>query len=323
MTIDQAREAILSTDFGARIADTSTSCSSCSGSRPHWRGERQRRTARRRSRSSAARAGRDRGCDLTGAELRAIAGTIAPKPSLPSPSNAGGGSSNLAEHSGRHSTLSLNGMSQNVTAASPYAGRDLASNYLYFYTDDIMAGLIVDARNKTVLGGSLGDYPALGAGAYDAVELDGDYSAGFDLVTPTFVDQIVARAGNDYNLIADDDSVAAGGTLTVNAMPLKADNRMIFDGTAETDGRFLFFGSESGDVFLGGAGDDRILGLGGADILSGGAAETLLTRARPNPGADFDILADSIPRGPDRPARRGDRLRRRDHQRYLVAGELR
>jgi Ca2+-binding RTX toxin-like protein len=304
MTIDQVREAILSTDFGARIADSSNflqqilrisdRAESLSGHRVTAAAAAAGPTPREQADIAAA--------TLTGQELTAIAGTSAPEAvatvAVPTPED---NAAELAEgDDGRHSSLFLNGMAQTLmgsSGASPFAGRDLASNYFYLYSDDIGSGLIVDARNKTVLGGSIGDYPALGAGPDDALELDGDYSAGFALIAPTFVDQIVARAGNDYNLIADDDTVAAGATLTINAMPLKADNHMIFDGSAESDGRFVFFGSEAGDVFLGGAGDDRILGLGGADILSGGGGRDsfVYTGAAESSGPDFDILADFDP----------------------------
>ena len=49
----------------------------------------------------------------------------------------------------------------------------------------------------------------------------------------------------------------------------------MFDGSAETDGRFEFLGSAGDDFFFGGAGDDRILGLGGADTLTGGGGSDI------------------------------------------------
>jgi hypothetical protein len=300
MTFDEARDAVLNSDLGARLADSSgflsqlfrisdrgdglgggTRTSAASGTIP-------------REQASIAAA------TLAGAELQAAPdaspaslGTFfVPASDESSPLIGGDG--------GRGASLSLNGVSQSLMwsgAGSPFAGGALASNYIVILSNDIQSGMVVDARSKTLLQGGPGDYPELGAGPDDTLELDGDYSAGFDLTIPAFVDQVVARAGNDYNLVANDASVAPGATLTINAMPLQGDNRMIFDGSAEIDGRFVFFGSEMGDVFLGGAGDDRLAGLGGADILSGGDGRDtfVYTGAGESSGADFDILADFDP----------------------------
>ena len=87
----------------------------------------------------------------------------------------------------------------------------------------------------------------------------------------------------------------------------------MFDGSAETDGRFVFFGSDGDDFFFGGAGDDRIIGLGGADLLTGGGGSDIFVYSgaqRIRRGADYDTIADFDPaRGPDQSARRGRRLR--------------
>ncbi len=149
---------------------------------------------------------------------------------------------------------------------SPFALVDPAQHYVL--SGDLQTGLVIDSRTKTLLPGGPRDHPDFGAGPNDTMELDGDYSAGLVLDTPDYVEQIIARAGNDYNLISDDASIAAGGTLIVNAMPLGDSNHMIYDGSAETDGRFVFFGSQAADIFLGGDGDDRLHGLGGADIFA-------------------------------------------------------
>ena len=81
-------------------------------------------------------------------------------------------------------------------------------------------------------------------------------------------------------------------------MPLGAGNHIMFDGSAETDGRFVFFGSDAGDFFFGGAGDDRIDGLGGADMLSGGGGSDIFVYTgaeRIRRGADYDTIADFDP----------------------------
>lgn len=196
----------------------------------------------------------------------------------------------------RTATAYLNGVISNPLMAGGGASSstrlDLTSPYALF--GDPQSGLVVDMRTKTLMQGGPGDHPELGAGRNDVVELDGDFSAGFDLAVPAFAEQVVARRGNDYNLIADDNSVAAGGSLIVNAMPLGAANRMIFDGTAESDGRFTFYGGAGDDMFLGGAGNDLIWGLDGGDMLSGGGGSDTFAYhdAVQSSGAGHDVLAD-------------------------------
>ena len=72
---------------------------------------------------------------------------------------------------------------------------------------------------------------------------------------------------------------------------------MTFDGSAETDGSFVFFGSAGGDTFIGGGGDDRIVGLGGADTLTGGggADRFVYTGASESSGGNYDTIADFNP----------------------------
>jgi hypothetical protein len=196
----------------------------------------------------------------------------------------------------RSATLFLNGIvpAQSLAGGphSPFAALDLSVPYMLI--GDMQSGLVIDTHSKTVMQGGPGDYPEFCKGPNDTVELNGDYSAGFALDTPDYIEQIVAGAGNDYNLIADDNNVAAGGTLTVNAMQLGATHSMIFDGTGETDGRFIFLGSDSADVFLGGAGNDIIYGEGGADVLSGGGGSDTFAYydADQSSGAGYDLLAD-------------------------------
>ena len=131
--------------------------------------------------------------------------------------------------------------------------------------------------------------------AQGTLALAGDYAGGFLLTAVPFrVDGIALTAGNNYVLASDDDFVAAGGTLVINAMDLGDGEHVAFDGSAESDGRFIFYGGGDGDTFMGGAGDDLIEGGGGADILAGGdGSDTFVWRdAAESSGADYDILAD-------------------------------
>ncbi len=232
--------------------------------------------------------------DLFAAQIPALDLTALAPVATPTPAES---AVNLAaEDGGRNASLYLNSVVSNQSLAggpmSPFTHLDLSVPYMLL--GDPQNGLVIDTHNKTLMQGGPGDYPELGAGPNDTVELDGDYSAGFGVSVPAYVEQLIAHAGNDYNLIADDGSIAAGGTLIVNAMPLGHANHMIFDGSAETDGRYTFFGSEAGDVFLGGAGNDVLYGLGGADVLSGGGGSDTFVYydAAQSSGADYDVLAD-------------------------------
>ena len=211
----------------------------------------------------------------------------------PAPENA----ADLAgDGTGRDARVHLDGVISGPSASgdihSPFAHLDTSMPYVL--VGDPWSGLVIDPHNKTVLQGGPGDYPALGAGPNDTLELDGDYSAGFGFVVPDYVEQVVAHAGNDYNLIASDTNVAPGRTLIINAAALGDANHIVFDGTAETDGRFVFIGSGADDMFMGGGGDDLIDGQGGGDILAGGGgSDTFLYLGAANSsGADYDIIAD-------------------------------
>lgn len=131
----------------------------------------------------------------------------------------------------------------------------------------------------------------------DTVVLDGDFSAGFTLSSvAATVTQMVVEAGNDYVLTAEDGFVGAGRLLSFDASSLSS-NHVMFDGSAETDGRFAFLGSDGNDFFFGGAGADRFSGGKGADSLTGGAGADLFiyAAASESSGASFDTLADFNP----------------------------
>ena len=175
---------------------------------------------------------------------------------------------------------------------------EAASNYVVLYSDDLQSGLVMNTLNNTLLEGGPGNFPELGQGDNDILTLSGDFSSGLALPSqPAGLDSVVLAPGSDYNLIAPNDSVAPGETLTIDAMPLGNGGRVIFDGSAETDGAYQFFGSGQNDTFLGGAGDDRIVGNGGGDMLSGGGGSDtfVYTDARESSGPDYDTLAGFTP----------------------------
>ena len=88
-----------------------------------------------------------------------------------------------------------------------------------------------------------------------------------------------AGHGYSYDLTMNNGNVAAGQTLYISANALRAadgvnllsDETLTFNGSAETDGKFVIYGGHGADTITGGAGDDTIYGGAGADQLTGGA----------------------------------------------------
>ncbi|URW75668.1 hypothetical protein M9980_00045 [Sphingomonas donggukensis] len=120
-------------------------------------------------------------------------------------------------------------------------------------------------------------------GADDQLGLQGDYATRmqFTATTVTNIETIVLLSASDtrfaaagtnysYNLATHDATVASGAQLAVNANTLRVGESVTFDGSAETNGSFRFFGGQGNDVFIGGSGADRLLGGVGADTLTGG-----------------------------------------------------
>lgn len=95
---------------------------------------------------------------------------------------------------------------------------------------------------------------------------------------------------NSYKLTTNDANVAAGQQLLVTAMSLQANETLNFNGSAETNGRFLIFGGRGADTIVGGAGNDRIIAGAGADVLTGGAGNDVF---------QFNAKTDSTPSARD------------------------
>jgi Ca2+-binding RTX toxin-like protein len=134
---------------------------------------------------------------------------------------------------------------------------------------------------------------------HDLITLDGDYSAGvvFGADTITRVEAMKLSAGFDYNLTTNDGNVGADKKLVVKAGTLGSGDTLTFNGSAETDGRFVVTGGAGNDVLTGGAqGDEFRLTQGGTDhVHAGGGDDTIsmgaLTASHViDGGAGFDIL---------------------------------
>ncbi len=118
----------------------------------------------------------------------------------------------------------------------------------------------------------------------DVLRLKGGYEAlQLGATSLTSVEQVQLGAGHSYDLVSDDANVAAGALFTVNAVALGIQDNAIFNGSAETDGRFDFVGGAGFNSFTGGAGNDFFnMRLGGGANLEGGA------------GRDTFYLADNF-----------------------------
>jgi VCBS repeat-containing protein len=175
-------------------------------------------------------------------------------------------------------TVTINGVDSNDTLVGT-SGNDTFSGGIGDDTFQMQTG-----GNDTVHGDSGNDifyfdgtFTAAdqvdGGTGSDRLSLNGDYSAGvvFNAGTLVNVETIALLAGNSYNLTTDDATVAAGKTLAIGALGLGAGDQLTFDGSAETDGRFIIRAGAGNDVLTGGAGADSFrLKAGGNDTAHGG-----------------------------------------------------
>ncbi len=102
-----------------------------------------------------------------------------------------------------------------------------------------------------------------GGAGNDTVELTGgDWSGGVSLAGITGVERLVlVDAGHSFDLTTVDANVASGGYFRVEATALGPGETLTFDGSAETDGNFVFdFNGNfsAADRLTGGAGNDDI-----------------------------------------------------------------
>jgi Ca2+-binding RTX toxin-like protein len=149
--------------------------------------------------------------------------------------------------------------------------------------DTIVAGRALKANDA--IDGGTGD---------DTVNLDGVYAKGltFGATTLVSVENIAVADGHSYKLTTIDANVADGATLTADADHLRHTGRLVFDGSAETDGRFVLIGGAHADMLIGGAGDDQIEGRGGPDRLigNGGVDTFVYGPTTDSTGANYDTI---------------------------------
>jgi Ca2+-binding RTX toxin-like protein len=137
--------------------------------------------------------------------------------------------------------------------------------------DDTVNGF--GGNDAFAFGAAFTDLDVVDGGAgFDTIVLAGDYFSTPLVLSPTGVTNVERilvlsdplLAGFSYDITTDDTNVAAGEVLIVDASGLSSIEELLFDGSAETDGRFLLIGGGCDDELRGGAGDDVL--IGGADF---------------------------------------------------------
>ena len=164
--------------------------------------------------------------------------------------------------------------------------------------DTVTAG---NGDDTLVAGAALTAADRLNGGAnYDTLFLDGNYSAGVTLAAETLlnIEEIVFANQKSYRFTSNDGNVAAGEGLTVNARSITTFNTLYWDGSAETNGAFVFLDGVSGDTLIGGQQGDQFFVSGGAEVIDGQggsdridfAGSGFSTAAVIDGGDGFDVL---------------------------------
>lgn len=149
--------------------------------------------------------------------------------------------------------------------------------------DYVYMGAALTARDRLV-----------GGNGYDAIDLDGDYSAGLRLADATIsgIDQILVYSGNSYRLTLADGNVAPLGRLDIMGNLLQAGDNLYVDGSAELDGDLIVYGGLGNDTIIGGAGNDLFRTGGGTDVITGGAGIDRISYAAAAAGITIDLTLD-------------------------------
>ncbi|WP_218037674.1 M10 family metallopeptidase C-terminal domain-containing protein, partial [Reyranella soli] len=107
------------------------------------------------------------------------------------------------------------------------------------------------------------------AGTNDTLTLGGDYSAGvtFGSEALSGIERIVLQPGGDFDVTTVEANVGSGQMLTVAGTTLGTGDSLIFNGSAETDGRFTFRGGAGPNTFTGGNQADTVAAGSGVDTL--------------------------------------------------------
>jgi Ca2+-binding RTX toxin-like protein len=144
-----------------------------------------------------------------------------------------------------------------------------------------------------------GDVVVGGAGT-DEIIMRGAYNVAFGAGSFSGIEKLTISTGSawatqfSYNISIHQSNVALGETLTVNASSLLAGEKLVFSGSAETDGFLHITGGVDGDTLTGGGLADTIIGGGGNDKLTGGAGADLLEGGLGDDIYVVDDLTDNV-----------------------------
>jgi Ca2+-binding RTX toxin-like protein len=156
---------------------------------------------------------------------------------------------------------------------------------------------------------SAGDVADGGEGR-DAIVLQGNVTAVLSDTNLYGIESISIQSGAntrfgdtannfyDYDVTTADGNVAAGQQLIVNAQSLRAGEDFTFDGSAESDGKFLVYGGHGVDDLTGGAGADVFLfegtRWGPSDKVDGGAGRDALVISAGSGLTRIEFAADAL-----------------------------
>jgi Ca2+-binding RTX toxin-like protein len=156
---------------------------------------------------------------------------------------------------------------------------------------------------------SAGDVADGGEGR-DAIVLQGNVTAVLSETNLVGIESISIQSGAnatfgdtannfyDYDVTTADGNVASGQQLIVNAQSLRSGEDFTFDGSAETDGKFLVYGGHGVDDLTGGAGADVFLfegqRWGANDKVDGGAGRDALVISAGSGLTRIEFGADSL-----------------------------
>jgi Ca2+-binding RTX toxin-like protein len=149
-----------------------------------------------------------------------------------------------------------------------------------------------------------------GGAGRDAIVLQGNVTAVLSDTSLVGIESISIQSGAnaafddtannfyDYNVTTADGNVAAGQQLIVNAQSLRAGEDFTFDGSAESDGKFLVYGGHGVDDLTGGAGADVFLfegtRWGPNDKVDGGAGRDALVISAGSGLTHIAFAADAL-----------------------------
>ncbi|HZG10145.1 MAG TPA: M10 family metallopeptidase C-terminal domain-containing protein [Allosphingosinicella sp.] len=146
-------------------------------------------------------------------------------------------------------------------------------------------------------------------GTYDGLVFSATSLVGVERLALYSTSRIGGSDPASYNITMNNANVLQGQEFFVGAASLQANEKLTFNGTAETDGRFTVLGGAGGDIIAGGAtgdylagnaGDDQLFGMGGNDTLVGGAGADQLRGGFGNDTFRFLSASDSAVGAPDR-----------------------